>query len=197
MTNRERLARQPIVYLGRPRVRLDAVLVIDVEATTYGDQPRNTTRDVIQIGACELSLADGSTRNADSVYVRPTSSEVTPFCAKLTGITPQTAAAGLPYVDACTWLQERFSSHSLPWASFGDFDRAQFVVQCGREGVEYPLRSGHIDIMVLAALRFGWSRQKGLARSLAALDLKFEGTPHDARYDALNAARVLYKVLRP
>ena len=190
-------ARQSEAYIARPRVRLDAILVLDLEATTYADRPRDAIRDIIQIGICELNLAKGNVSWSDSILVRPSSSEVTAFCTKLTGITAAQAAAGYPFVEACEWLKDRCRAHSLAWASFGNFDRAQFLVQCEREGIEYPFSAEHLNIKLLAALRFGWLREKSLKGALAALGLHFEGTPHNALYDALNAAQILSRVLRP
>ena len=198
MTNhRSILANQARAYLRRPRLRLDALLVIDLEATTYADRDRDAVRDVIQVGACELRLADGAAQWSDSILVRPTSSEVTPYCAKVTGITPEQAMRGIPFTAACEWLKYRCLARRLAWASFGEWDRMQVTAQCEREGVEYPFSASHLNIQLLAALRFGWTRQGSLRKALARLDMRFEGKPHDARYDALNAARVLAKVLRP
>jgi inhibitor of KinA sporulation pathway (predicted exonuclease) len=180
----------------RTNIALDRVLVIDLEATTGADRERDALRDIIQIGACLLRVSDGRIENADSVLVRPTSSEVTPFCTDLTGITPAMAEGGLPFVDACAWLQTKYDAKSKPWASYGNYDRIQFVVQCEREGLPYPLSHDHVNIKLVVALHAGWPKGKGLTRALAVLKMKLEGRHHDAKDDAINAARLLHRALR-
>lgn len=190
------LYRQAEALVVSRRGQLDSVLVVDLEATTWADQPRNSIRDIIQIGVCHLDLASCSLRNADCIDVRPTSSKVTLFCTKLTRITPEQAALGLAFTEACLWLQKCHHSSNTVWASYGDFDRAQIAAQCAREGIPYPFGAGHLDIKLLAALRFGWKRPKGLPRALAALGMHMEGRHHFAQDDAVNAARILARVLR-
>lgn len=181
----------------RANISLDSVLVIDVEATTGADRERDAIRDIIQVGACLLHMSTGSIENADSVLVRPTSSEVTPFCTDLTGITPAMARDGRTFVEACEWLRAKYDSEARPWASYGNFDRLQFVVQCEREGLPYPLSHDHLNIKLVVALHAGWPKGKGLTRALAALKIKHEGRHHDAKDDAINAARLLHRALRP
>jgi len=180
----------------RTNITLDTVLVIDVESTTGADREPGAIRDVIQVGACLLRMSNGHVENADSVLVRPTSSEVTPFCTDLTGITPKMAKDGLPFVDACEWLKSRFDSTRRPWASYGNYDRVQFVMQSEREGIPYPFTHAHINVKLVVALQAGWPKGKGLTRALAALKMRHEGRHHDAKDDAVNAAHLLFWALR-
>ena len=164
---------------------------------TAADRPPNAIRDVIKLGICELSLADGSLRRAKSVVVRPTSNKVTAFATELTGITAERAAKGAPFVDALKWLVTEYQPPTAPWGAFGNFDRAQLITQCERERLEFPLNPDYLNIKFIAALQLGWARPKGLSATLDALALKPEGRPHSARDDAINAARVLYRALQP
>ena len=159
----------------RTQIALEKVLVIDVEATTGADRERDAIRDIIQVGACLLNMSTGSIEKPNSVLVRPTSSEVTPFCAELTGITPAMASAGRTFSEACEWLRAEYASAAKPWASYGNFDRLQFVVQCEREGLAYPLSHDHLNIKLVVALHAGWSKGKGLTRALAGLKMKHAG----------------------
>lgn len=179
-----------------PRVKnLNTILVVDLEATTLADQPKGALRDVIEIGVCELTLDSGQIGRARSILVQPTGNIVTGYCTELTGITPEQAAQGRTFGEAVKWLLTEYRSPSRIWASFGDFDHTQLAEQCARENIAYPMGS-HVDIKTLAAMRFGWPREKGLKRALATLGLKLEGRHHSARDDAINAAKVLHKVLR-
>ena len=181
----------------KANVALDTVLVIDVESTTGADREPRALRDIIQIGACLVRMSTGAIENAASVLVRPTCSEVTPFCTDITGITPAMAKGGLPFLEACEWLRSKYDTQHKSWASYGNYDRTQFVVQCEREGLPYPLSHDHLNVKLVVALYAGWPKGKGLTRALAALDMKHEGRHHDARDDAVNAARLLHRALRP
>jgi len=174
---------------------LHEVLVVDVEATTAADRPPGALRDIIEIGACLVSLEGGAIRDAAGILVRPSCSEVTEFCTSITGITPEQSRDGRPFVEACDWLKSMFESTGHVWASFGEFDLEQFATQCEREGVQYPFVAAHVNIKLLAALRFKWRRQKGLMRACAELGIRPVGRHHSARDDAVNAARVLYRSL--
>lgn len=165
-------------------------------ALTSADQPPGALRDVIEIGVCLLGPRTGGIEHAGSVLVRPSSTVVTPYCAELTGITPERASTGLAFVDACAWLQSKYRSEQRAWASYGAFDFIQLATQCEREGVAFPLSDEHINIKLLAALRLGLRKGRGLGQALSQLGMDFEGRPHSARDDAVNAARVLHAVLR-
>ena len=188
--------RSALEYRRQNAVSLGTVLVVDVEATTGADRPRGALRDVIQVGACVLQMDGGAIVDAQSILVQPSCSEVTAFCTRLTGITPEQAAEGVAFVDACAWLQNAFNSSDLVWASFGDFDREQFATQCAREGVAYPFGRGHLNIKTIVALRYGWHRGKGLTRALSTLGIRHTGRHHDAKDDAVNAARLFHRALR-
>ena len=84
----------------------------------------------------------------------------------------------------------------MPCASWGPFDCDQFVAQCTREAIPYPLSADYTDIKVLSAHQFRWAQPKRLSSALTALELRFEGRKHRARDDAVNEARVLFETLR-
>jgi len=186
-----------LAYRKLNAISLNSVLVIDVESTTGADREPGALRDIIQIGACLLRMETGAVEHAASVLVRPTCSEITPFCANLTGITPQMAKNGISYIDACEWLKTNYDSERKVWASYGNYDRQQFVIQCEREGLRYPLSHDHLNAKLIVALHAGWPKAKGLTRALAAMKMPHEGRHHDAKDDATNAARLLHRALRP
>ena len=181
----------------RANMSLQSVLVIDVEATTGADREPGALRDIIQVGGCLLRMSTGVVEHADSVFVRPTCSEITPFCTQLTNITPQMAKDGLSFIDACEWLKTRYDSERTVWASYGNYDRIQFTDQCEREGLRYPFSHDHLNVKLVVALHAGWPKAKGLARALTAMTMPHEGRHHDAKFDAINAAHLLYRALRP
>ena len=70
--------------------RLDAVLVVDVEATCWkGATPPGETSEIIEIGVCLADVATGERRERESILVKPTRSGISAFCTELTTITPE------------------------------------------------------------------------------------------------------------
>lgn len=168
------------------------IIVIDFEATCWVTQPRSTNRDIIEIGACVLNTRSGISMRTADILVRPTSSRIGFYCQRVTGITPERAASGVEFRQACEWLRTAYGA-TMPWAAWGSWDRAQLETQCTREEVPYPLSSDYIDIKLLVAERFGWKRPKSLGKALSALSMQFQGRKHRAMDDAINAARVLHR----
>lgn len=166
------------------------VTVIDLEWTTNAVNWPWQRRDIVEIGACQLDSESGWLFRPAGCVVKPTSARVSTHCTELTGITQAQAANGIPFTEACNWLQTRYGMTDA-WASFGDSDRLRLAAQCRREGIPFPLSSNHIDIRRLSERHFEWWHRRSLIATLAALDLKFRGRPHSALADAENAARVL------
>lgn len=176
--------------------RLDQILVIDVEATCWeGDPPEGQTSEIIEIGLCLLDVAAGERSAPRAIMVQPQRSSLSEFCIQLTTITPEMLTDGIDFAAACTLLREEYRSHQRTWASYGDYDRVQFVKQCEQWEIPYPFGPSHINVKNLLALQLGLKREVGLARGTRLLGLPFEGTAHRGVDDAWNIAAVLARVL--
>ncbi|MER7004650.1 3'-5' exonuclease [Dactylosporangium sp. NPDC000555] len=170
--------------------------VIDVEATCWdGPPPLGQVNEIIEIGVCVVDLDARERVGRDRIMVRPARSTVSGFCTELTGITPEEAAAGVPFEEACRQLVRRHRSDSRPWASWGDYDRKQFARQC--DGTRwYPFGSVHVNAKAVFADARG-ARRQGMAGALESVGLPLEGRHHNGADDAWNiAALVLYLVER-
>lgn len=170
------------------------VTVIDLEWATNAINWPWEPRDIIEVGACQLDSETGWVVRPAPCIVKPTTARVSKHCTDLTGIAPAQAATGIPFTEACAWLQTTYGT-SDAWASFGGTDRLRLAAQCKREGLPFPLTGSHIDIRRLTEQHFGWWRRRSLVATMAALGLKFQGRPHGALADAENAAKVLRAVL--
>lgn len=103
------------------------VLVIDVEATCWeGAPPPGEQAEIIEIGHTLLDVPAGEVREAGTTLVRPQRSKVSPFCTALTTLTPEEVGGGVPFADACRFLEETFGARATTWASYGGYDRRQF-----------------------------------------------------------------------
>ena len=175
---------------------LDKILVIDVEATCWeGDPPAGQTSEIIEIGLCLLDVATGERSAPRAIMIQPQQSTLSEFCIQLTTITPEMLADGIDFTAACTLLREAYRSHQRTWASYGDYDRLQFMKQCEQSDVAYPFGPTHINVKNLLALQLGLKREVGLASGTRLLGLPFEGTAHRGVDDAWNIAAVLARVL--
>ena len=170
--------------------------VVDVEATCWtGDPPPGERSEIIEIGLTVVDLAAGERIARHGVFVRPEHSRVGAFCTELTGITPEEAAGGVPFAEACELLLRRHRSDSRPWASWGDYDRKQFERQCNGPQ-RYPFGSVHVNAKAVFADAQG-ARRQGMAGALGTAGLPLEGRHHNGADDAWNiGALVLYLVER-
>gem|GEM_PF-275471 len=166
---------------------LGQMVVIDVESTCWdAAPPEGEENEIIEIGVCVVDVASGDRLARDSILVRPERSRVSPFCTALTSLTPEQVAAGVPFAEACAMLRERYSTHQRVWASYGDYDRRQFEIQCVRRAVEYPFGPGHINVKNLLATVCGLPWEVGMREAMESLALPLEGAQHRGVDDAWN-----------
>lgn len=174
------------------------ILVIDVEATCWrGKPPPGEQRELIEIGLCAFDMLRGQPGETRSILIRPQCSTISEFCTELTSITPEMAAQGILFNEACGLLRREYNSRSLVWASWGRDDRRMFEKQCASFRVHYPFGpQQHLDLRRLfAQLQRTDSRTKirqvGLKTALELMGLQYEGTAHRGVDDAYNTARLL------
>jgi inhibitor of KinA sporulation pathway (predicted exonuclease) len=177
--------------------KLDHILVIDVEATCWqGDPPPGQRSEIIEIGLCLLDVPTLARVERRSILVRPARSTVSPFCTELTTLTQADVEAGVSLAQACQLLAQEYQASARLWASYGDYDRLQFMRNCDEFGIAYPFGPGHLNVKTLLAVALGLKREMGMRDGLAALGLPLEGAHHRAGDDAWNIAAVLVEILR-
>jgi inhibitor of KinA sporulation pathway (predicted exonuclease) len=174
-----------------------SILVIDVEATCWpGAAPPGEQSEIIEIGVCVVDSATRVRGESESVLVRPQRSRVSPFCTELTTLTQELVDTGIPFEEACARLREQYASRERVWASYGAYDRKQFVAQCAAFGVEYPFGERHLNVKALLPVVLGWGVPVGMSRALKNLRLPLEGTHHRGHEEAWNIAAVLAELLK-
>lgn len=177
------------------RAGLDRIIVVDLE-TTCEDQPReDLPKEVIEVGVCLLDLRAGDIMERKSILVRPAFSKVSAFCTKLTTLTQEQVESGIPFAEACAFLEERYKTKRRVWASYGDFDQNQFERECRSKGIPYPFGPRHINVKTLFALRHRLTQEAGMDEALHRLGLELIGTHHRGVDDAYNVARILYTLI--
>jgi len=176
--------------------KLDKILVIDLEATCWeGDPPPGQVSEIIEIGLCVLDIVTGERSTPRAIMVKPQQSTLSDYCIELTTITPKMLTDGLDFTGACALLEVEYQAAQRTWASYGDYDRMQFLKQCEDQDIPYPFGRTHINVKNLLALQFGLKREVGLQQGMRLLEMPFEGTLHRGIDDAWNIAAVLSRVL--
>ena len=178
--------------------KLDRILVVDVEATCWEDDPPpGQISEIIEIGLCVLDVATLTRVERRGILVRPVCSTVSPYCSQLTTLTQaQVDDGGMPLVEACQLLAREYQAPARLWASYGDYDRKQFERNCREYGIAYPFGPTHLNVKTLAAVVCGWSGEVGMSEALKRMGLALEGTHHRGDDDAWNIAAILSRVLR-
>jgi len=178
--------------------KLDKIIVVDLEATAWGpkcEQGKQIT-EIIELGACFLNNKTGEVSQKTSYIIRPKHSTISKFCEELTTITQDMVNKGIPFGDGVNKFKKDFGLSSRVWASWGDYDRRQFEKDCRLHNIEYPFKQTHINAKNLHALRNKLGHEKGLGAVIEGLGWQFEGTHHRGVDDAVNAARVLWELIK-
>jgi inhibitor of KinA sporulation pathway (predicted exonuclease) len=176
--------------------KLDKILVIDLEATCWeGEPPPGQKSEIIEIGLCVLDVTSGEREDNPSILVRPTSSAVSDYCTRLTTLTQEEVEGGISLAEACQTLRDEYQSDKRLWASFGDYDRKQFMRDCRAHGVEYPFGAGHLNVKSLFAAVNNLPREVSLDRAMRMMGWPLIGTLHRGGDDAWNIARLLGHLL--
>lgn len=171
--------------------------VVDVEATCWdGSPPEGQVSEIIEIGVTVVDPVAGERVGKNRVLVRPERSTVSTFCTELTGLTQAEVDTGMSFADACARLASEFSAGARAWASWGDYDRKQFLRQCEAAEVPYPFGARHVNAKAVHADAFGLRGRVGMAQALAMAGLPLEGRHHRGDDDAWNIAALVLLLMK-
>lgn len=179
------------------------ILVVDIEAACWlGHPPEGMENEIIEIGICVLQIRPVKKKTLnEGIIVKPEKSEISYFCTDLTSITPEMVEQGISLKEACYVLRNKYHSQNRPWASFGNYDRLKFEKECASKEIEYPFSQNHFNIKSLFALKYGLTKEIGLARAIDYMhdnvdnNIKFEGKQHRGMVDAWNIATIVEKII--
>ncbi|MEV0750023.1 3'-5' exonuclease [Streptomyces sp. NPDC050273] len=169
--------------------------VIDIEATCWdGQPPPGAVSEIIEIGLTVVDLHARERLARHRVLVRPARSSVSAFCTELTGLTQAEVDTGLPFADACRLLAAEHRAGARAWASWGDYDRDQFIRQCRATGTPYPFGRRHTNAKIPFTTAHGLRKRPGMAQALRIAGLPLEGRHHSGADDAWNIAALILDV---
>ncbi|MFI7361959.1 exonuclease domain-containing protein [Streptomyces sp. NPDC050149] len=170
--------------------------VIDIEATCWdGQPPPGAVSEIIEIGLTVVDLHARERLARHRVLVRPARSSVSAFCTELTGLTRAEVDTGLPFADACRLLAAEHRAGTRAWATWGDYDRKQFTLQCRATGTPYPFGRRHTNAKIPFTTAHGLRKRPGMAQALRIAGLPLEGRHHSGADDAWNIAALILDVV--
>ncbi|MFX1294855.1 MAG: exonuclease domain-containing protein [Promethearchaeota archaeon] len=175
-------------------VKLDIIIVIDVEATCWkGDPPNGQEKEIIEIGVCLVDVKAGKRidNSKRSIIVKPKNSTVSEYCTQLTNITQNEVNKGISLKEACEILKKEYLTKSRTWASWGDYDKWKFETECKSKNIDYPFNESHINVKNRFALDKRLEYEVKLSKALEIMNLSFEGFEHRGVDDAYNIALLL------
>lgn len=164
--------------------------VVDIEATCWAkNDPAKQVSDIIEVGLTTVDLAAGERLAKHKILVKPERSTVSEFCTELTGLTQDEVDSGISFAEACDLLATEHKAADRPWASWGDYDRSQFLRQCTATGVAYPFGEVHVNAKtVFGCVHRG---RHGMKVALEIAGLPLEGRHHDGADDSWNIAALV------
>ncbi|MCD7438321.1 exonuclease domain-containing protein [Streptomyces lincolnensis] len=168
------------------------VNVVDVEATCWpGSPPPGAAGEIIEIGLTVVDPVAGERVARHRILVRPVRSTVSAFCTELTGLTQAEVATGVSFAEACRLLAAEHRAGVRAWASWGDYDRNQFLRQCRATGTAYPFGRRHTNAKAVFTTAHGLRKRPGMAQALGIAGLPLEGRHHRGEDDAWNIAALV------
>jgi inhibitor of KinA sporulation pathway (predicted exonuclease) len=174
------------------------VIVIDLEATCWdtAEEKVVNTSEIIEIGICVLNVLTGEISKPAGLIIKPRQSKISPFCEQLTTITQEMVDAGMSFEDALAILKADYGVGNRMMAAYGNYDKTMLTRQCTNYAVKPMFGPTYLNISAMATLKLKANKRLGLKSALSGFGLTFDGTPHRGVDDAVQAARVLWEIIR-
>lgn len=174
----------------------DQIVCVDLEASCWKDKPpAGQQSEIIEIGICTLDLKTLERGEKKSVLVKPTKSEISPFCTELTTITADMLKDAVSLKEALMVLAT-YKPDLRTWASWGDYDRTMLEKDCADKGLKSPMGKTHLNVKNLFALKNKLDKEVGMDEALKMLKTPLSGTHHRGGDDAFNITGILATLLK-
>jgi len=171
------------------------LVVVDLECTCW-TEPVHKVGEIIEIGICLVDLKNAVIEKSEGYYVRPVVLDISDFCKELTGITKELLIEKGHYLEEIlNTIKKEFPIKSVPWASWGDFDRISLQNECINKLIEYPFGKTHFNLKALHAMINTTKKGKGMAKALKEYNMPLIGRHHSGKDDAYNTGLLALKIL--
>jgi inhibitor of KinA sporulation pathway (predicted exonuclease) len=187
--------------IENPLIRCKTLLVVDLEATCWGQGGPREDMETIEFGAVLVRMSDLQPIDERSWFIKPKlHPQLSDYCTNLTSITQVQVDGGVAFEEVCKLIDDWLDPHRerLGWGSWGNYDRHQLQKDARRLGMESPLEPyHHTNLKVEFTQRQLGKPQPGMRQALALCGLAIEGAHHRGIDDARNIARLLPWILDP
>ena len=172
------------------RVRLDKVIIFDMEMTCWEDlPPTGETSEPIQIGIVEWNPTTLKVERTEDIFIKPKLSRISECCTNLTGINHHMTKKARPLHEVCNSLRKHYGGIRKPWMAWGD-DKTALQEACSKLGAALPFEGPYIDLGLMWTILYGSAKSVGLRKAMTLSGLEFIGTPHRALDDAINTTKL-------
>ena len=168
--------------------------VVDLEATCWEKKNVRDRNEIIEIGLV-ICGNDGKILKTYNSFVKPIyNNKLSIFCKKLTCIHQEWIDNAFSLRETLSFMLGEFDhdfnldSQKIPWCAVGRWDKACLQRDCERHGIMFPFGC-FIDLKALY-VDYSGCQNCGLKESLKNERMVFDGNPHRALDDALNAAKL-------
>jgi len=181
--------------MPQQKVKSDKIIVVDLETTCTNEHAEQFQNEIIEIGLCVVDLKTLTAEKNLSLMIKPQRSEVTDFCTKLTGITPEDVKEGLLLPEACEILIAEYQTNQYVWGSWGDFDRLIVNRECKQYKAKFPFNRQHYNIKVAFGIANALDELIGLDKAVKLANQTFIGQHHRGVDDARTTAQILIRMI--
>lgn len=174
------------------------VIVIDLEATCWETEAETAlnTSEIIEVGVCVLDVITGEIRNPKGLIIKPRKSKISPFCESLTSITQDMVDDGMSFGRAMKILKIEYGVGRRAMAAFGNYDQNMLTKECLRCDIKPPFGPTYLNISALSMMKLKATHRLGVSEALNGFGLQFEGRQHRGVDDAIQAARLLWEIIK-
>jgi inhibitor of KinA sporulation pathway (predicted exonuclease) len=174
------------------------VIVIDLEATCWETDAETAlnTSEIIEIGVCVLDVQTGEIKKPQGLIIKPKKSKISPFCESLTSITQDMVDAGMSFEKSIKILKQDYGVSRRIMGAYGNYDQNMLLKECDRRHLKTPFGPTYLNISAMCALKLKATRRLSVEDALKGFGLQFEGRPHRGVDDAVQAARLLWEIIK-
>ncbi len=174
------------------------VIVIDLEATCWETDAETAlnTSEIIEIGVCVLDVQTGEIKKPQGLIIKPKKSKISPFCESLTSITQDMVDAGMSFEKSIKILKQDYGVSRRIMGAYGNYDQNMLMAECDRRQLKSPFGPTYLNIAAMCALKLKATRRLSVEDALKGFGLQFEGRPHRGVDDAVQAARLLWEIIK-
>ncbi len=178
-------------------INTEKALFLDLELTCWEDMPpTGQKKEIIQIGIVEVNNKNLNISREFNFYIRPENSIISSYCTNLTGITPEIiSSSGRRFTDVIRTIIKEVSPNKKFCYAWGN-DSESIENACIEKMISNPFRNNFIDLGSIFKSTFAISKNLSLPTALEFVNLKFEGTQHNALTDARNTARLYIEMIQ-